>query len=190
MVQKFSQQIALFRYGIISDFLNQNKMLRGEKEELLKYKSSRTWIIPYSDRTYISQSTILNWIRLYKNSGRTMESLLPRQRFDKGTSRTIDRITTENLIKLLKNRTITSVRALITEMRSSGLVERGTSLKPSSIYRFLNSHGLIEYIRKPKGSKEDNKEIAGMSEFWMRKLSHGKIRVGRNRSRPFIKTSD
>jgi len=143
MNQEKCIQIALFRYGIISDFANRKYMARGEKEELLRNKSSCIWEIPHSDRKYIAPSTILNWIQRYENGGRSLEALFPHPRCDTKISRTIDKISGENLIQLLKRSTISSVQNLINEMRMRGLVKSGTSLKLSNVYRFLKNHGLI-----------------------------------------------
>ena len=116
MNQEKCIQIALFRYGIISDFVNRKNMARGEKEELLRSKSSCIWEIPHSDRKYIAPSTILNWIQRYAIGGRSLEALFPHPRCDTRISRTIDKISGQNLIYLLKSSTISSVQNLINEM--------------------------------------------------------------------------
>jgi hypothetical protein len=51
MVTDKNSQIALFRYGIISDFINRTQLLKyGEKEKLLRSKYNCTWQIPHSKK--------------------------------------------------------------------------------------------------------------------------------------------
>ena len=77
--------IAVFRYGVISDFVGIRKLPRGEKEKLLQEKSTCMWDIPFSGRSRISRSTILHWLRRYLKAGRQINSLYPEEREDKGT---------------------------------------------------------------------------------------------------------
>ena len=69
-------QIALFRYGIISDFVNRKGVLKnGEKEKLLNSKVNCVWNIPFSERTHISRATILNWIKRFEQGKRKIVPL-------------------------------------------------------------------------------------------------------------------
>ena len=48
MIADKNKQIALFRYGIISDLINRKQRLKyGEKEKLLRGKLNCTWKILY-----------------------------------------------------------------------------------------------------------------------------------------------
>ena len=62
------RKVGTFRFGVISDFVVSHQLERGEKERLLRDKSERQWVIPYSHRTRISVSTIKTWIRRYLRS--------------------------------------------------------------------------------------------------------------------------
>ena len=78
MVTDKNRQIALFRYGIISDFVNQTQQFKlGEKEKLLRSKYNCTWQIPHSKKISISRGIIIYWIKRYKESGGKFESLYP-----------------------------------------------------------------------------------------------------------------
>ena len=57
-------EVAVFRYGVISDFINGSQMTRAEKRRLLREKCARKWNIPFSAKTRISKSTIRRWSRL------------------------------------------------------------------------------------------------------------------------------
>ncbi|CAO0823874.1 hypothetical protein DFAR_3980008 [Desulfarculales bacterium] len=57
------KRVAIFRFGVISDFLARNYirnyMERGERERLLRDKCARRWRISFSNRTRPSRSAIL-----------------------------------------------------------------------------------------------------------------------------------
>ncbi len=58
MDEEKKKQIAVFRFGVIADFVTGVRLHRGEKERLLADKCARRWTIPYSKRTSIGRSTI------------------------------------------------------------------------------------------------------------------------------------
>jgi len=82
--------VAIFRFGIIQDFINRPNLIHGEQERLLQEKCARKWHIPHSDRSSIGRSTIVRWLDLYEESGGELKSLYPKERNDKGTFRALD----------------------------------------------------------------------------------------------------
>jgi len=58
MDEEGKRRIAQFRFGVIHDLIGR-KLNRGERKRLLTEKSSCTWEIPGSERSFISASTIL-----------------------------------------------------------------------------------------------------------------------------------
>lgn len=176
MVTNQNRQIALFRYGIISDFVNRTQLLKyGEKEKLLRSKYNCTWQIPYSKKTSISRGIILYWIKRYKESGGKIESLYSQRRSDIGKSRVIDTQTANNLIYLTKNSEISSVRTILSEMNCRGLVTYGTSLTFPTVYRFLCQNRLIDYLKKRKKPHIKNSRSIEDDATWMQKLQQNKI---------------
>jgi hypothetical protein len=93
MTENEKQRVAIFRFSVIHEFVGGAALSRGEKRRLLKEKCARKWDIPFSDRTRISRSAVLRWIRLYNESGGQLESLYPKDRSDNGKSRAIDKET-------------------------------------------------------------------------------------------------
>jgi len=83
MDEQMKKLIAVFRFGVIADFVGDRALPRGKLEELLKDKCARQWDIPGSVRTSIGESTIKEWACRYKRSGNKLESLYPLQRSDK-----------------------------------------------------------------------------------------------------------
>ena len=77
MNEEEKKQVAIFRFGVIHDFVSGVHLERGEQERLLREKCKRKWSIPYSFRTRLTRSTILRWVRRYKDSSGNLESLYP-----------------------------------------------------------------------------------------------------------------
>ena len=100
MTKEEKQTVAVFRFGVIHEFANGIKLDPGEQEKLLQHKCERKWVIPYSDKTSISRSTILRWMQLYRNSSGKLESLEPRERSDRGKARVLDEDTSLSLMRL------------------------------------------------------------------------------------------
>ena len=69
------RQIATFRFGVIHDLVGAVELEPGEQERLIREKCDRKWVIPFSDKTRITRSTILRWVKLYKDSGGKLEAL-------------------------------------------------------------------------------------------------------------------
>ncbi|MBW6512151.1 MAG: IS481 family transposase, partial [Desulfuromonadaceae bacterium] len=90
MTEEQKQAVAVFRYGVIADFVGATRLDRGERESLLREKCARKWQIPHSGRTRISRSTIIRWIQRYTGYGHRLESLYPQDRTDCGSVRAID----------------------------------------------------------------------------------------------------
>ena len=170
MVADQGKQTALFRYGIISDFVNRTQVLEyGEKEKLLRSKYNCTWRIPYSGRTRISRTIILYWIKRYKEGGGKIEALYPQRRSDIGKSRVIDTQTAKNLTNLAKNFDISSVKTILSEMNRRGLVSPGTLLTYPTVYRFLCQNGLMENLKKRK-----NENILKISQKCLKHMIYHK----------------
>ncbi len=177
MLESKDMQIALFRYGIISDFVNQVKLPYGEQEELIKYKCSHTWNIPNTKRTRIHRSTILSWIKRYKDGGRRIEALFPHEKSDKNKSRVIDHTTANNICWLVKNSEVSTVNQVQQEMNHRKLISSETNLKFQTLYRFLHQNSLMTYLKSRKKYSDKRSDNTEKNRFWLRSLVQGKIRL-------------
>jgi len=90
MDEEKKKHIAMFRYGVIHEFVSGADLSYGEQEELLREKCERKWVIPYSTRTSLSRSCIRSWIKKYKKGNNSLESLYPVPRNDIGIPRAMD----------------------------------------------------------------------------------------------------
>jgi transposase InsO family protein len=166
------QQIATFRFGVIADLVGHVELDQGEQERLIRQKCARKWIIPFSEKTSISRSTLLRWIKLYRESGGKLESLCSRDRSDQGESRSIDEETASALISLRKEFPKATVPRLIGMMNKRKLVSPGTNLTQSTVYRFLHRRDLMESTRPvPEDRRKFEAELP--NDLWQCDVMHG-----------------
>jgi transposase InsO family protein len=166
------QQTATFRFGVIHDLVGHIELEPGEQERLIREKCGRKWVIPFSEKTYISRSTILRWVRLYKDSGGRLESLCTQDRSDQGMSRAIDQETSLALMRLRRELPKATVPRLISEMNKRGLVSPGVTLNASTVYRFLHGHDLME-LTTPVPEDRRRFEAELPNDLWQVDCMHG-----------------
>lgn len=172
MTKERRMEIALFRYGVISEFINGTQLDRAERRRLIREKCARKWRIPYSEKTRISRGTINRWIRLYKNSNEDLTSLCPKDRRDQGKSRAMDDDTCQALISLRQKMQTATVEKLIEQMNLRNLVTVGKQLYPSTVYRFLNQHNLMrQKMNKPEDRRKFEAEMP--NDLWQSDVMHG-----------------
>lgn len=186
MDEEQKKQIAVFRFGVIADFVTGVKLHRGEKERLLADKCARKWTIPYSNRTSIGRSTIRDWIKRYQNGGCRLEALYPRDRSDRGKSRTIDDETATNLICVRNELPEVTVESLITTMTHRQLISPGTCLNPTNVWRFLHNHGLMPESQ-PAGVDRRKYEAELPNDIWQSDVMHGpRVLVNDRRRKAYL----
>lgn len=182
MTEEEKKQVAVFRFGVIHEFVTGIILQHGEQERLLREKIARKWMIPLSPRTSIGRTTILGWVKRYRDGNGKLEALYPGSRCDEGKPRAMDDDTCLGLIRLRKELPLTPVPTLIEEMNTRGLVTKGITLNESTVYRFLHHKGLM---KKPGSSKKDRRKFEAElpNDLWQSDVMHGpKVWVeGKNR---------
>lgn len=171
MNEEKKKSIAVFRYGVIHEFVSGAELSYGEQERLLEEKSNRKWLIPYSTRTSISRSCIRSWIKKYREGNNSLESLYPVPRNDRGSSRAMDEETCLSLINLRKEMPKTPLPVLIEQMEERGLVTPGICLNQTTVYRFLKSQGLMK--REPVKKDRRKFEAELPNDLWQSDVMHG-----------------
>jgi len=172
MTEEQKKQVASFRFGVICDLVNGVQLACGEQEKLIRDKCARKWQIPFSNKTRISRSTILRWMRLYKNSNGQLESLYPAARSDRGRSRALDQDTALALIELRRSMPKATIKQLIEHMYRCALVVPWVNLSPSTVYRCLRSHGLVgKAAAVPVDRRKFEAELP--NELWQSDVMHG-----------------
>jgi transposase InsO family protein len=134
MNERRREEIALFRYGVICDFI-QGELHWGERKLLLEAKTSRQWRRPNGETCSISQAAIKQWLRKYKRDG--IDGLKPKTRRDKGEPRVIDAQLKQQLIQLRQDNPNWGVPELARHLRQTGLVTEEQSISLSTLYRLV-----------------------------------------------------
>jgi transposase InsO family protein len=167
MTEEQKQQVAVFRFGIIHDFVGGARLDFGERERLLREKCARKWEIPCSNQTRLSRSTILRWVGLYLKEGGKLEALYPQGRNDRGTSRVLDQETGLALAQLRR--------------QLPGLVTDGIGLSLSTAYRFLHRHDLMGKQPAPVDRRKFEAELP--NDLWQSDVMHGPMLLSGDKRR-------
>jgi transposase InsO family protein len=172
MTEELQKQVAVFRFGIIHDLVGGTRLEHGEREELLREKCDRKWVIPGSHRSRISRGTILRWVKLYTDSGSKLESLYPMRRTDKGQGRVMDEDTCLALIALRRQMPKLPVPELVKTMNERRLVTSGTTLNLTTVYRLLHNHNLMAK-EQPAAVDRRKFEAELPNDLWQSDVMHG-----------------
>jgi transposase InsO family protein len=186
MTENEKQRVAIFRFSVIHEFVGGAALSRGEKRRLMKEKCARKWDIPFSDRTRISRSAIVRWVRLYKDSGGQLESLYPKGRSDNGKSRAIDEEAGLNLIHLRQEMPDATIPVLIRTMKKRTLLLPGKELKPTTVYRFLHAQNLM---KPPEAQNQDRRKFEAElpNDIWQSDVMHGPmVTVGERQRKSYL----
>ena len=169
MTEDEKMQVAVFRFGVISDFVIGSQMSRAEKRRLIRDKCARKWQIPFSEKTSLSIGTISRWCRLYKDSNGDLKSLYPKDRCDQGKSRAMDEETCLSLIELKLETPALTVPQLIEQINR---VSPDIVLNNSTVYRFLHQQDLIHLqVKKPVDRRKFEAELP--NDLWQSDVMHG-----------------
>jgi len=169
MDEKQKMDVAVFRYGVIQDFVTGIELEHGKREQLLQEKCARKWAIPFSNKTSISRSTLQRWIRLYRSSGGRLDSLYPNEREDKGSPRVLDSDVCMTLMGLRRELPDVSITFILKTIEQRKLFPDIPSL--STLYRFYHQQNLM----KKKMPAEDRLkfEAEHPNDLWQSDVMHG-----------------
>ena len=174
MKEEQKREVAVFRFGVIHDFVGGVRLDRGEQQRLLREKCERKWVFPYSSRTRLTRSTILRWIQRYRDSNGKLESLYPIDRSDRGVSRGLDEETSLALIQLRKELPKMPVPDLIRIVHKRGLVLPGAKLSLSTVYRLFHRRDLmIPLAAAPRDRRKFEAELP--NDLWQSDCLHGPL---------------
>lgn len=167
MDEEQKKKIAVFRFGAIADLVGGVNLERGERERLIREKCQRQWVIPYSERSRLTRTTIKRWVRQY--DGR-LESLCPEDRADVGQSRVLSDETRLTLIEARKALPRAPVRKLLEQLEQKGFGK----LSQTTAYRFLRNRGLMKAQQIiPEDRRKFEAELP--NDLWQSDVLHGPI---------------
>jgi putative transposase len=167
----FAQTVALFRYGLIAEFLQEPANARGLYARL-RHKAAQTYVIPGSARTRVALDTLRHWLKDYRRGG--FDALVPKPRADRGRPRALPQPVAEVLLNLKEANRALSIPQLIGMARQSGLAPVGLVIAPSTVHRLFSASGLMAPLPEQPHPADRRKfafEHAG--QLWMSDVMHG-----------------
>lgn len=175
-----SQQIALFRYGLIAELVHRPPGERGLYAHL-HAKAQPSYPIPFSRRTRVAAETLRDWLEAYRRGG--FDALRPRPRSDRGRSRHMPQPVADLLCSLKDEERHLTVAHVIERARATGTVPADLELPHSTVHRLLARAGLMQK-RPDDPSAKDRRHFAfeKAGELWMADVMHGpQVAVAANR---------
>ena len=169
MAENKNETVAVFRFGVIHEFIGGAILSSIEKRRLIREKCARKWIIPYSNRTRISENTIYRWIRRYRKSGGKIESLYPRKRNDRGKPRILSGEAIANIVNARKERPHVPVKMLLADLKRRHLIPEKTGL--TTLYRVLHQTGLMNNTPAPEDRRKFEAPLP--NDIWQSDVMHG-----------------
>ena len=183
MTKSKDEEIAVFRFGVIHEFVGATHLTQREKRRLLVEKCGRKWVIPHSGKTRISENTIYRWIRRYRKSGGRIESLFPGARCDQGKSRKLDDETVNIILVTRQAQLATPVPMLLKGLKQQGVVPASTGL--TTIYRLFHRHGLMDQAPAPEDRRKY--EAESPNDVWQSDVMHGpQVMVDRKMRKTYL----
>jgi transposase InsO family protein len=186
MDEELREEIALFRFAVITPLVSQRHLGRGEREALLRQITEKEWRIPGSPRTRIARSTVLKWLAGYLSSGQNIESLKPKRRRDAGSFRSIDSETEAALVALRHELPEASLPVLLKVARERNIIDWHFGASQQSIYRLFQRHGLHRLgIAVPVDRRRFEAELP--NDLWQSDCMHGpRVIVGGKLRKSFL----
>lgn len=170
MDREKKERIALFRFGIIAPLISIKKTEKGERERRIRQMTQTEWDIPFSGRSFICRSTVLEWLSRYEAGGRKLESLYPKNRSDQGRSRAMDPEIIQTLITLKQEFKNASLPALLRIARERKILPVNFQVSIQTLYRLFQRHGL-ENPEPRENHQAFEAEI--VNDLWQSDAMHG-----------------
>ena len=163
--------IALFRYGVIVDLLQPPTGSKG-LYALIEAKAALEYTIPWSTRKRVAAETIRGWLKAYRDGG--FDALLPKERADRGQSRSLPPEVVEALLATKEGNPKLSVQLVIREARQCPGVPADLPIPPSTVHRLLTRHGLMDKTKQDVGDADRRRfAFQRAGELWMSDVMHG-----------------
>jgi len=185
---KRAEEVALFRYGLIADFLHPPAEEASKKlYERLRAKAAGSFCIPGSRRTRVAVETLKDWLGDYRDGG--FDALRPKPRKDIGSARSIPQDVVDLLVHVKEEHRDYSVAMVIDKAREQREEIRDLALPPSTVHRLLSRAGMMGKPPESPTSKDHRHfsyERAG--ELWMSDVMHGPAVVvgGRRKQKTYL----
>jgi transposase InsO family protein len=174
-----SERVALFRHRLIARLLPEDLTSEQRQREVARIVAAEHQI-PGTLRTRVADSTLRDWLRQYRAGG--FDALKPRKRIDTGHPRALAPALAERLLQIKEQDPDLSMRLIIDQVRSEGVIGTEQHLPLSTVHRLFKQQGLMS----PRGAQdagEDRRRFAYQQagQLWMSDVMHGPAVAGAGR---------
>lgn len=161
---------ALFRLSVLGQLASRDQFQHGEIKAIVRELATKTYNIPNSKRSCLSEQTIMRWYYAWMRGG--AEALGPKSRHDKGRSQLSAEVQAQ-LLQLKKDNPSRSLNTIIGMCVRQGIVANG-QLSRTSVHRFLKSQQLSKRILSNVNTIERRSFVAQhSSDIWHGDVLHG-----------------
>lgn len=170
--------IALFKYALISPVLQQQVAVQIGYFRDVACKEHE---VPHLGRRRFKAGTLKKWLKQYRRQG--FDSLMPKQREDKGSPRKIDDKTGEVIRKYVSRYAGLSSAAIYRLLIAEGEAQPGR-FNEGTLRRYIQDNGLKEPSTPEPRKKFEHDHV---NDLWIADTMHGpSIRSGRTRHKVFL----
>jgi len=153
--QQRRELIGEFRHSVVAELANPY-LNHGELIASIREKAQRTYEIPFSRKTTITEGCIRKWLALYRRYGKA--GLLPKVRADKGSSRILAEAERDAFLEHLTDHPELTARAVYRILYEEGTIT--TVISSSSLSRLVHSAGLAREQRLTAKAHEQTRKFA------------------------------
>lgn len=166
MERNKAEQIANFRYQLISPVIRRESLYFGETSELIREAAAKIYQIPGSRKTRVSPRTIERYLKQYREGG--YDALMPKTH--KGAAR-VPHDYLELAISLKQENLKRPVTQIIETLELSGKVPKGL-LKRSTLYDHFVRLGLTKELGKKEAKAYQRFSPKHRNQRWQGDVCH------------------
>lgn len=131
--------IANFRYSLVAPIVSQLEMKPGQQQQLIEEATNKTYQIPFSSKTQVSQRTIERYLQLYRQGG--YDALIPKYLRSVSAPLRIPQEYLDKAAKLKEQQPKRAIPQIIAALEMADEVPKGI-LKRSTVYEYFCKKGL------------------------------------------------
>jgi transposase InsO family protein len=170
--------IALFKYALIAPVLQQQVAVQME---YFREVACKEYEVPHIGRRRFKAGTLKKWLRKYRRKG--FDSLMPKQRQDKGAPRKIGEVMGEVIRQHIFKYPGLSVAAIYRLLIAEGEVEPGQFIE-GTLRKYIQDNGLM---KAPEPEPRKKFEHDHVNDLWIADTMHGpRIRYGKKKHKVFL----
>lgn len=167
MDRKKAEEIANFRYRLISPIVCRESLFFGETAELVREAAKKIYQIPGSRKTRVSVRTIERYLKQYREGG--FKALMPKYTGPRSTR--IPQEYFDLALDLKRENLKRPVTQIIEILEMSGKVPKG-ALKRSTLYDYFEREGLTKELGKKESKAYQRFSPKHRNQRWQGDTCH------------------